>query len=91
MPRYLVQATHTDQECGKGAEEWTRLNLPRKDELFDAIQFGCEAGIHETWLIADFDGEDEAWSYVPPVERAKTRIVPVSSYSFAEMLNAHRA
>jgi hypothetical protein len=29
------------------------------------------------------------WSYVPPSERAKTRIVPVNSYSFDEMVQAH--
>lgn len=89
MQRYLVQALHTEEECGRGAEEWTDLDLPRKAELFDLVQFGCEAGVHETWLVADFDREDEAWSYVPPSEKAKTRIVPVNSYSFEEMVTAH--
>jgi hypothetical protein len=89
MQRYLVQASHTVEECGTGAEEWTRLDLPRKEELFDKVQFGCEADVHETWLIAEFENEDEAWSYVPPTEKAKTRIVPVNSYSFEEMVGAH--
>lgn len=89
MQRYLITGTHTDEECGKGAEEWVGLDLPRKAELFDAIQFGCESGVHETWLIGSFEDEDEAWSYVPPSERAKTRVVQVSSYSFDEMLKSH--
>jgi hypothetical protein len=87
--RYLVQASHTAEECGKGAQEWTQLDQPRKAELFDAVEFGCESGVHETWLIADFDNEDEAWGYVVPSEKAKTRIVPVNSYSFEEMVSAH--
>jgi hypothetical protein len=75
MQRYLVQASHTEEECGRGAEEWTQLDAPRKAELFDLVQFGCEAGVHETWLVADFDDEDEAWCYVPPSEKTKTRLV----------------
>lgn len=91
MQRYLVQASHTNEECGKGAEEWTGPQLPRKEELFDIVQFGCEAGVHETWLVAEFENEDEAWGYVPPSERPKTRIVPVNSYSFAEMVASHES
>jgi hypothetical protein len=89
--RYLVQSSHTEEECRAGAEEWLALDLPRKGELFDAVQFGCEAGVHESWLVAEFDSEDELWSYVPPIERAKTRAVPVNSYSFDEMLASHQA
>jgi hypothetical protein len=89
MTRYMVQGTHTEEECGKGAEEWLALDLPRKAELFDALQFGCEAGVHETWLVGEFENEDEVWSYIPPSERAKTRVVPINSYSFDEMVLAH--
>jgi hypothetical protein len=91
MQSYVVDVPHTPEECGRGAQEWLELDQPRKEELFGKLRFGCEAGVHETWLIAEFASEEEVWSYVVPTERAKTRVVPVSSMTFEEMLSAHDA
>ena len=89
MTTYLIETPHTEEECASGAEEWMRLELPRKAELFDKTYFGCEAGIHDAWTIADFEDEAEAWLYVSEAEKARTRIVPVNAYSFEEMVQAH--
>ena len=90
MPTYLIETPHTEEECASGAEEWLRSELPRKAELFDKTYFGCEAGVHDAWTIADFENEDEAWKYVSQAERAKARVVPVNAYSFEEMVTAHQ-
>jgi len=89
MTTYLIETQHTEEECASGGEEWMRLELPRKAELFDKTYFGCESGVHDAWTIADFENEAVAWLYVSEAEKARTRIVPVNTYSFEEMVRAH--
>lgn len=89
MATFVIETPHNDEECRIGAEQWLKLDGPRKQELFDKSYASCEFGEHNAWLIAEFRDEDEAWSYIPEVERAKAKVQQVASYSFDEMVAAH--
>ena len=40
--------------------------------------WGCEAGTHTTWIIAELAAEHEAWCLVPRLLRDTARVVPVT-------------
>lgn len=90
MPTFLIETPHTPEECLIAGEQWLELDGPRKQEIFDKTHASCEFGEHNAWVIADYETEDEAWSYVPEVERLKAKIRQVKTYAFEEMLAAHR-
>jgi len=41
------------------------------------IYWGCEAGTHTTWIIAELAAEREAWRLVPRLLRDTARVFPV--------------
>jgi hypothetical protein len=91
MPLFLIETPHTPEECMASAQVWLALDAPRKEELFELEVFGCEFGLHDAWLIAEFEDEREVERYLPKSEalRGKARVFPVSRMSFEEMMRAH--
>jgi hypothetical protein len=47
------------------------------DERGGLVYQGCPAGTHTTWIVAELEGEQEAWSLVPVLLRDTARVVPV--------------
>lgn len=89
MPTYLIETPHTEEECRIAGEEWLTMDHPRKQEIFDKEYFGCASGVHNAWLVAEFEDEAAAWELVPQIERAKAKVVQVERFTYDEMLKAH--
>jgi len=67
---FLIEVTHAREEC-----EAARAGLV--DGPGSTSYWGCEAGTHTTWIIAELTAEHEAWRLVPRLLRDTTRVVPV--------------
>lgn len=77
MERYLIEIPHAAAECSLAAAE-TGAH-PRADELSSVTYWGCEAGTHVAWILAQLSGEVEARSLVPGLLRDTARVVRVTS------------
>jgi hypothetical protein len=67
---FLIEVSHPREEC-----EAARAGLNGAPS--STSYWGCEAGTHTTWIIAEFTAEHEAWRLVPRRLRETTRVVPV--------------
>ena len=53
------------------------------------VQFGCEDGVHKSWIFIDAEDEEDARLMVPPVGRETAVIVRVRQYTPDELRSAH--
>jgi len=67
---FLIEVPHARGECA--AARAGLVDTPRGTSYW-----GCEAGTHTTWIIAELAAEHEAWRLVPRLLRDTARVVPV--------------
>ena len=72
MHEFLIEVPHARGECAAA-----RADLA--DAAGGTSYWGCEAGTHTTWIIAELAGEHEAWRLVPRLLRDTARVVPVTT------------
>ena len=70
MHEFLIEVPHARGECAAA-----RADLA--DAAGGTSYWGCEAGTHTTWIIAELAAEHEAWRLVPRLLRDTARVVPV--------------
>jgi hypothetical protein len=68
---FLIEVQHGRDECSSAR---TRL----ADGPGRKTYWGCAAGTHTTWIIAELAAEHEAWRLVPRPLRDTARVVPVT-------------
>jgi len=71
VSEFLIEVPHAREEC-----EAARADLV--DAAGSTSYWGCEAGTHTTWIIAELAAEHEAWRLVPRLLRDTARVVPVA-------------
>jgi hypothetical protein len=81
MNRYLVESTHTAEDCRHVVEQFV---IHGHITHFD---WGCQAGVHASWAIVEGDDEAMALLSVPPRLRKKARAVRLNKFT-PEMLEA---
>jgi len=67
---FLIEVPHGREECSAA-----RAGLVGAPDA--RAYWGCEAGMHTTWIIAELAAEHEAWRLVPRLLRDTARVVPV--------------
>ena len=72
MP-YLIESPHTKEECLKALDE----QLAMGSDVLKKYYFGCMAGDHTGYVIADVKTEGEARRLVPSFLLNKARIVEI--------------
>ncbi len=75
MDRYLVESTHTDEDCLHA------LDLVVAHGHITHYDWGCESGVHTGWVIVEADSEDEALLSVPAMIRNKARAVKLTKFT----------
>ena len=70
MREFLIEVSHPREECDAARAGLT--GAPGSTSYW-----GCEAGTHTTWIIAELTAEHEAWRLVPRLLRDTTRVVTV--------------
>jgi hypothetical protein len=79
MPRYLIEINHEDdyEGCVKALDALLRLG----SHLVSQAEFGCRAGVHSGWLIADVPTREDAVAIVPPQLRSASRVVELQRWT----------
>ena len=84
MNRYLVESTHTAEDCHHVVEQFM---------IFGHIlnfDWGCEAGVHTSWAIIEAENESQALLSVPARLRSQARAIRLHKYT-PETLQAQHA
>jgi hypothetical protein len=68
---YLIEVPHGRDECPLARAGFADGPGRR--------YWGCDAGTHTTWIIAELTAEHEAWRLVPRLLRDTARVVPVTT------------
>jgi hypothetical protein len=75
MDRYLVESTHTAEDCHHVIEQFTIHG-----HIFH-FDWGCKAGVHTGWAILEAENESEALLSVPPHLRSKARAIRLNKFT----------
>jgi hypothetical protein len=69
---YLIEVPHSPEECS--AAEVATLSVGAR--VLRTYR-GCGDGAHTTWIVAELESEEEAWSLVPGLLRDTARVTRV--------------
>jgi hypothetical protein len=85
MPRYLIELSHGDEHvaCVKAL----RAIEQSGSHFMTHADWGCKAGIHSGWLIAELEDRDEAVRLVPPEFRQEARIVELNRFTKEQIVS----
>ncbi len=88
MARYIIEASHeglTHRECvrllkafAQGGAHWLAKT-----------EFGCEEGVHKSWIIVEADNDADARLLAPPVIRNRALVVKLKRYTAEEISAMH--
>lgn len=83
MPRYLIELSHANEysACVRALQALERHG----SHLVTHMDWGCKAGVHSGWLIADLDSRTEATMMVPAQFRQEARIVELNKFTRDEI------
>lgn len=75
--RYMIQASHTTEECLRALDE----QFGKGPEILSKFSYGCKAGDHTGYAIVDAKNDMEARNLVPGFLVNKARIIPVDVFT----------
>ena len=75
MERYLVESTHTAEDCHHVVEQFI---IHGHILNFD---WGCQVGVHTGWAIIEAETESEAKLTVPSRLRSKARAIRLCKFT----------
>ena len=83
MNRYLVESTHSAEECHHVVEQFYYHGF------IINFDWGCEEGVHTGWAIVKSENTSEALLAVPAHLRSKARAIRLAKYSPEKMQSMH--
>jgi hypothetical protein len=83
MNRYLIESTHTPEDCHHVVEQFIYHG-----HIYN-FEWGCESGVHASWAILESENESQALLSVPPHLRSKARAVRLNKFTPVEVQQAH--
>jgi hypothetical protein len=88
MARFLIEVNH---EAGAGAcDRAARVLRASGSHYLTHAHWGCMDGVHAAWLIVEVESRALARAIVPPVLRARARIVALNRFAL-DQLDGFRA
>ena len=75
MERYLVESTHTAEDCHHVVEQFIIHGHIMNFDL------GCQVGVHTGWAIVEAESESEAKLTVPSRLRSKARAIQLCKFT----------
>ena len=89
MPRYIVQSSHTAEECLKSLDEF----LAQGEDKLAMWDFGCAAGDHSNhtaYSTLQAPDEASARSMMPGTLRPQARISEVGKFTGDQVRSFHK-
>lgn len=79
MPRFLIELAHSDEHvaCVRALEAIERSG----SHFMTHADWGCRAGVHCGWLIAEVDSREQAMQLLPPEFRGEARVVELNRFT----------
>lgn len=83
MNRYLIEVSHdpTHEQCTRLANSMAHAGA----YYLTRAEWGCDAGIHKSWLIVEALCDEDAELIVPPALRGEATIVRLNRLSYDEL------
>lgn len=78
MERYLIESSHTAEDCKKVVKDFHAAGYLHQ------FEWGCDEGVHTAWAIVEAMSPEHARQMVPWLLRDKSRIVRVVKYQIAD-------
>ncbi len=85
MSDYLIESTHTPEEC---LLEMDTI-IKEDPKVFDTLEFGCLSGEHRAVAIVQADSESSALGFVPASRRSRTKVTPLTKFTPEDIRKAH--
>lgn len=91
MPKFLIEVPHEEEEVA--CAQAVKIFLQTGSHWLTNAEWGCMDGDHRSWMIVDLGNRQEALMLLPPVYRAKARIVQLNRFTLEfidQVLDRHR-
>jgi hypothetical protein len=85
MSDYLIESTHTPEECLLELDTIVKED-PR---VFDTLEFACLSGDHRAVAIVQADSESSALGFVPASRRSRAKATPLTKFTPEDIRKAH--
>ena len=93
MPRFMIESSHASETpsepmsmaCVRAID----AAAAQGSHYLTRVQFGCEDGVHKSWIFIDAEDEEGARRMVPPVGRETAVIVRVRQYTPDQLRSVH--
>ncbi len=83
MPRFMIQVDHEAETstCNRTVQVF----LATGTHYLTHADWGCVDGVHSAWMVVEVATRDEARAIVPPVLRARARVVALNRFGNADL------
>lgn len=85
MPRYIIQADHTLEDCLRVLDGFIQAGA----HYLGSADWGCEDGVHTGWLVVEASDDHDAALMVPPVFRKDARVVRLNKFTPEQVREFH--
>ena len=85
MGHYLIETTHTSEQCLADLE----TVLEHNPGLLQKLEWGCRTGVHMGWAVVEAPNGSDASRQVPPDLRSRTRVVGIQPFTPDEIRALH--
>ena len=87
MSDYLIESTHTPEECLREMDSIVSEN----PQVFDKLEFGCLSGEHRGVAIVQAEDEQRALGFLPASLRSRTKVTLLSRFTPEDIRRAHES
>ncbi len=87
MSDYLIESTHTPEECLNEMDSIVKDN----PKVLDTLEFGCLSGQHRAVAIVKAESEDRALGFLPASIRARSKVTRLSRFTPEDIRKAHES
>jgi hypothetical protein len=79
MAKFLIEVPHEGsmEACIRTVELFHQTG----SHFLTHADWGCRDGEHTAWMVVDVDTRDEARNVVPPMFRARARVVQLNAFT----------
>lgn len=81
--KFLIEVPHEANKvaCARVVDVF----LKSGSHFLSGAHWGCNDGVHKSWMLVDVDSKDEARGILPPFLRPQAKIVQLNTFTMEEI------
>jgi hypothetical protein len=83
LPRYLIEVEHAAD--GAACKKVVQMFLDTGSHYLSQAEWGCQDGVHKSWIIVEADDREQARAIVPPFLRREATVIRLARFFTDEM------